>query len=75
MAHAGAEFHGSDRVRLETVDAIVASGLIVVVVAPTVGPVVAELENRGIEVLVQSSRTAKKRAPSRWVHTDACGRD
>jgi len=47
IAHPGAELYGSDLVLLESVSALVESGVTVTVVVPLDGPLVTELERRG----------------------------
>jgi GT2 family glycosyltransferase len=51
VVHPGAELYGSDRVLLETVDALTADADVVVAL-PGRGPLVAELEGRGARVVV-----------------------
>jgi glycosyltransferase involved in cell wall biosynthesis len=47
IAHPGAELYGSDLVLLESVSALVESGIVVTVALPGDGPLVAELQRRG----------------------------
>ncbi|UQX89357.1 glycosyltransferase [Jatrophihabitans telluris] len=51
IAHPGAELYGSDRVMLETVSALTDSGCAVTVALPSAGPLVAEIEQRGGQVV------------------------
>lgn len=50
VAHPSSELYGSDRVMLESVDGFVARGWRVVVTVPGDGPLLAELEARGVEL-------------------------
>jgi glycosyltransferase involved in cell wall biosynthesis len=51
VAHPSAELYGSDRVLLESVQALVGAGWRVVVTVPAPGPLVPELEARGATVV------------------------
>ena len=62
IAHPSADLYGSDRVMLETVDALVAAGRRVVVSVPSDGPLVAEIERRGATVDYCSSPVLRKSA-------------
>lgn len=62
IAHPSADLYGSDRVMLETVDALVAAGRQVVVTLPTGGPLVQEIEQRGARVELSPSPVLRKSA-------------
>lgn len=50
IAHPSADMYGSDRVMLETVDAMTSRGWRVIVTVPSTGPLIAELDRRGVQV-------------------------
>jgi glycosyltransferase involved in cell wall biosynthesis len=50
IAHPGADLYGSDRVMLETVEAMLQRGWRVTVTVPALGPLVPELQRRGAQV-------------------------
>jgi glycosyltransferase involved in cell wall biosynthesis len=60
VTHHGAELYGADRVMLESVEAFKARGWRVVVTLPTSGPLVAELEGRGVRVDVRPTMVVRK---------------
>lgn len=51
LAHPSADLYGSDRVLLESIDALRAGGARVTVTVPAPGPLVAEIERRGAAVV------------------------
>jgi len=62
IAHPSADLYGSDRVMLETVDALVAAGRRVVVTLPADGPLVQLIEARGARVELCLSPVLRKSA-------------
>jgi len=62
IAHPSADLYGSDRVMLETVDALVAAGRRVVVTLPADGPLVQLIEARGTRVELCLSPVLRKSA-------------
>ena len=60
LAHPGAELYGSDRVLLESVSALVEEDWRVVVTVPTEGPLLAELRERGAEVVSCATPVLRK---------------
>lgn len=62
IAHPSADLYGSDRVMLETIDALIGAGRQVVVSVPAGGPLVAEIEQRGARVEFCSSPVLRKSA-------------
>ena len=62
IAHPSADLYGSDRVMLETVDALVAAGRRVVVTLPADGPLVGLIEARGARVELCLSPVLRKSA-------------
>jgi glycosyltransferase involved in cell wall biosynthesis len=52
LAHPSPDLYGSDRMLLESVDALLATGWRVVATVPRSGPLVMELSGRGVEVAV-----------------------
>ena len=62
VAHPGADLYGSDRMLLESVTGLVQAGHEVVVVMPTSGPLVAELEARGAQTRVIPMPVLRKSA-------------
>lgn len=64
VAHPSPDLYGSDRVLLESVTGMIDAGERVVVVLPTTGPLVAELEARGAEVVLCPAPVLRKSALS-----------
>ena len=62
ISHPSADLYGSDRVMLETVDALVAAGRRVVVTLPADGPLVQLIEARGARVELCLSPVLRKSA-------------
>jgi len=62
IAHPSADLYGSDRVMLETVDALVAAGRHVVVTLPAEGPLVQLIGERGARVELCPSPVLRKSA-------------
>jgi glycosyltransferase involved in cell wall biosynthesis len=62
IAHPSAELYGSDRVMLETLQALASQGRRVVVTLPATGPLVAEILQRGGEVEICPSPVLRKSA-------------
>ena len=62
VAHPSAELYGSDRVLLESVEALVRDDFDVVVALPTSGPLIAELERRGAAVVLCRTPVLRKSA-------------
>jgi glycosyltransferase involved in cell wall biosynthesis len=62
IAHPSADLYGSDRVMLETVEALTAAGRRVVVSVPGDGPLVSEIEQRGASVEFCQSPVLRKSA-------------
>ena len=60
IAHPSADMYGSDRVMLETVDAMTSRGWRVVVTVPSRGPLIAELDKRGVEVELRRTPVLSK---------------
>jgi glycosyltransferase involved in cell wall biosynthesis len=60
IAHPGAELYGSDRVMLETIAALVEREWRVVVAVPSDGPLTAEAERLGAEVVVLAAPVLRK---------------
>ncbi|MFB4354660.1 glycosyltransferase [Microbacterium sp. LS_15] len=68
VVHPGAELYGADRVTLESAAGLVAAGHDVVAVLPESGPLVAELEGRGVRVTVARMFVLRKHLlrPRHW---------
>ena len=62
IAHPSADLYGSDRVMLETVEALTSRGNQVVVTLPATGPLVAEIRARGAVVRICPSPVLRKSA-------------
>ncbi len=62
VAHPGAELYGSDRVMLETVEALREDGRRVVVALPVDGPLVAQLQKLGADVRICRMPVTRKSA-------------
>ncbi len=62
VAHPGADLYGSDRMLLESVDAMVGQGWRVTVALPDGGPLVPELERRGVAVAFCPTPVLRKSA-------------
>jgi GT2 family glycosyltransferase len=62
VAHPGAELYGSDRMMLESVDGLLDAGLQVTVALPGPGPLVAELDRRGVRVELCAMPVLRKSA-------------
>ncbi|PCE16312.1 hypothetical protein AUC47_00195 [Microbacterium sp. SZ1] len=68
VVHPGAELYGADRVTLESAAGLVAAGHDVVAVLPESGPLVTELEDRGVNVAVSRMFVLRKHLlrPRHW---------
>lgn len=68
MAHPSGELYGSDRVFLESVEAMTRAGAAVTVTIPSRGPLIAELEARGAAVVLCPTLVLRKRLmrPAGW---------
>lgn len=60
LAHPSADLYGSDRVLLESVSALTADGAQVTVTVPAPGPLVAEIERRGAQVVLCPTPVLRK---------------
>lgn len=60
IAHPSADMYGSDRVMLETVDAMTSRGWRVVVTVPSRGPLIAELDKRAVQVELRRTPVLSK---------------
>lgn len=60
VAHPSADLYGSDRVLMESVQGLVAAGVNVSVTLPAPGPLVAELEARGAQIILCSTVVLRK---------------
>ncbi|MET4637651.1 glycosyltransferase family 4 protein [Mycetocola sp. 2940] len=60
LAHPSADLYGSDRVLLESIDALLADQARVTVTMPVPGPLVAEIEKRGATVVICPSPVLRK---------------
>lgn len=60
ISNPGADLYGSDRMLLETVSALVGAGERVIVTLPNLGPLVAEIEARGGQVVVAPTPIIRK---------------
>lgn len=60
VAHPGADLYGSDRVLLETIDGLLAAGARVLVTLPSDGPLIAELNTRGLNTVLCPAPVLRK---------------